>query len=115
MGFFRAPSFPEEPLGRLANSRGSTFSESSVSRRSALRLEALAGEEEMAIEGQMRVELDVVVWVRLPFCLFFRLVRFCNLDSLRGANGWRLIVAIVTYCTGAQLKLWILRCRTVDG
>ena len=31
----------------------------------------------------------------LPFCLFFKLVRVCNLAPSRGANGWRTIVAMV--------------------
>lgn len=42
-GFSRSWLAPEEPLERLAKRRGSTFSESSTSRSSALRLPAEAG------------------------------------------------------------------------
>ncbi len=31
----------------------------------------------------------------IPFCLFFRLVKFCNLVPSRGAKGWRVVVAMV--------------------
>jgi hypothetical protein len=36
----------------------------------------------------------------VPFCLFFRLVRFCNRAPSSGAKGWRVIAAMAIVESG---------------
>ena len=91
--FTKSPSLEtiSFPLALFPKSVGSIFSESSVSTSSALRL---AGPVETAssVNPVHRHVLDNDI----PFCLFFKLVRVCNLAPSSGAKGRRVVVAILT-------------------
>lgn len=97
------------PLERFAKSRGSTFSQLSISRNSAFRL----GETLAAVELVPAYSSFLLGKMQsIPFCLFLRLVRDCRRAPSRGAKGWRVTAAIAP--EGFNPRTESMRCDAVQ-